>query len=127
MRQKLTTVVECMITAGIRYRSIALLLVALLMSTVSLAQPFVLSGDDWARPRSGHAVAAMPAVRSLVQQWSKNTSDVIVIRYPGGESGNLWALELRDWLVALGIPASTIVIQPGSPNGDEVLLEITAN
>ncbi len=52
---------------------------------------------------------------------------IIEIRYPGGEPGILWASELRDWLISLGIPSDKIATYSGSPNGDELILQITQN
>lgn len=66
----------------------------------------------------------LPAVRQMVEKWMQSEQAVIDIRYPGGEAGSLWASELHDWLVALGIPSSLITSQAGSPNGDELIMHI---
>jgi len=50
----------------------------------------------------------------------------VTIRYPGGDKGNAWALELREWLVALGIPSNYIVLEPGSGGQDRLLLLLEA-
>ena len=102
-----------------------------LLLFVSMALPaadsgFLLDSETWARPRSGSSVSAMPVVRQLVQQWVSAPTQRIDIRYPGGEEGVLWASELRDWLVALGIPAEAIIVQAGSPHADQLLLQLTA-
>ena len=69
----------------------------------------------------------MMPVRQLVEEWMQAQRAVIEIRYPGGESGILWASELRDWLISLGIPSDMIITQSGSPNGDELIMQIKRN
>ena len=48
----------------------------------------------------------------------------VEIRYPGGESGMLWAEELRDWLVSLGIPLNRIQTLSGSAVADRLLINL---
>lgn len=86
------------------------------------AREFVLSADDWARPRSGERVIELPAVRDAVRAWLAAPGAILVVSHPGGERGLLWASELHDWLVALGIPGERIELRPGSPREDAVLL-----
>jgi branched-subunit amino acid transport protein len=87
-----------------------------------LAEPrvFLLELEEWSRPRSGQFVASLPAVRDAVAVWESNQNAQIQIRYPVGESGNLWAQELSDWLIALGIEAGSIDIVTGSIPQDRV-------
>jgi hypothetical protein len=92
-----------------------LLAVLLLAPGVALADgPFILDAAEWARPRSGEAVAAMPTVREAVHIWSQTPSAALAIRHPRGEAGVLWAEELRDWLVALGVPSAGIDLRASS-------------
>ena len=107
--------------------AIACLLPGLLFAPAGYAATYTLSGEEWARPRSGRSIARLTSVRALVEQWMQSPQSVIEIRYPGGESGILWASELRDWLVTLGIPSDAIVTHSGSPNGDELIMQITQN
>ena len=89
-----------------------------------VAQNYVLDSDTWARPRSAREVAMMPSVKQLVQRWMQIEDGRVEIRYPGGEEGSLWASELRDWLVTLGVPSGKIVLRVGSPNADELVLSV---
>ena len=66
----------------------------------------------------------MPAVKSIVQRWMNAPQMLIQIRYPGGEENSLWAFELRDWLVALGIESSSISLQGGRSQAGELILEL---
>ena len=83
---------------------------------------FTISADDWAQPRSGVVIAEFEAVRAAVDYWEKGFDHSILIRYPGGDSGEIWASELRDWLVSLGIPMDYINLVPGSQSAGEVRL-----
>lgn len=86
--------------------------------TVAAESRWQLDAGAWSRPRSGAAVLAMQPVAAAVRAWSDAEAAEIVIRYPGGEDGVLWASELRDWLVSLGVPSSRVRPvaggQPGS-------------
>ena len=89
-------------------------LLLLLPAMVFADGPFTLDAAEWARPRSGEAVAAMPTVREAVYVWAQSPGAALVIRHPRGEAGILWAEELRDWLVAMGVPSADIDLRVGS-------------
>ncbi len=94
--------------------------------TVTYAQTpyvFTLSADEWAQPRSGQVVASFTSIRNAVEYWQKTINSVLLIRYPGEDSGELWASELKDWMVSLGVPNDSIYLASGLDNLDEV--EIT--
>lgn len=103
---------------------------AVLLVTAFAASPVLAAGDwslssaDWARPRDGATIAAMPPLPAVVEAWSRRASATLVVRYPGGEAGDLWAAELADWLVALGVPGSAIATVPGGRPG-RLAFEIT--
>ena len=80
--------------------------------------------EQWARPRSGAAVAQMPALRATVHEWMAAPAGRVVIRYPGGEEGGLWAQELKSWLISLGVPGAHIELWAGSRSEDSVELEV---
>ena len=84
------------------------------------AQTYRLHADTWARPRTGETLLEMPEIRQLMQQWHKTPERVIEIHYPGGEQGMLWAQELRDWLVSLGVPSAQIKTLVGHVAADSV-------
>ena len=83
---------------------------------------FPLSADEWARPRSGQVIPELAAVRSAISYWEKGADALIQIRYPGEDSGELWAAELRDWLISLGVPADYIQLASGAQEADEIKL-----
>ncbi|MEM7207425.1 MAG: hypothetical protein AAF434_06355 [Pseudomonadota bacterium] len=105
-------------------------LVCLAASLLTVAQAdiatYSVTAEEWSRPRSGRGVSELPGLREFVQNWMQagEGNRQILIQYPGGESGTLWASELRDWLVALSIPSEHILLEAGSPSGDELLVRI---
>jgi hypothetical protein len=84
----------------------------------------LLSADEWARPRSGERVLELAPVRDIVNTLLASEDDVLVVSYPGGDAGALWATELRDWLVALGLPRQRIELRPGALRDDLVVLRL---
>lgn len=103
-----------------------LLLPGLLAFAASAAErSWSLRADDWARPRDGRSVAAMAPLPEVVAAWQQQPGQRLLVRYPGGEEGLLWAHELRSWLVALGIPMQAQELVAGSGKADRVELELT--
>lgn len=84
----------------------------------------LLSADEWARPRSGERILELAPVRDIVNTMLASVGDVLVVAYPGGEAGALWATELRDWLVALGLPRERIELRAGALRDDVVVLRL---
>ena len=103
-----------------RYAALCLVLCA-----APVGAQYALDYETWARPRSAAAVLAMPAVERLMRDWLRAApGSRVEIRYPGGAEGSLWAGELRDWLVALGLPAARIDTVSGSRRGGQLELAI---
>jgi len=99
----------------------------ILLSGAALADDdtWALSADTWARPRDGQAVARMAPLPEVVASWSAHPERRLVIHYPGGEDGQLWAYELRSWLVALGIPQDRQELVAGSQQADRIEIELS--
>lgn len=85
---------------------------------------FNLSADEWARPRSGDVIPELASVRAAVSYWGRGTDAILIIRHPGEASGELWAAELRDWLISLGVPSDYIRLIPGTQEADEITLVV---
>ena len=85
---------------------------------------FTLSADEWARPRSGAVIPQLSAIRSAVSYWGKGGDRIMIIRYPGEDSGELWAAEMRDWLISLGVPSDYILLLSGTQAADEIKLVV---
>lgn len=101
-------------------------LLAQLWFSSAQAQTWLLTDEEWARPRQGQTLLQFPSLRAVVHHWMQAGSGFIVIKHPGADEGVIWAGELRDWLVALGIPSSALRLQRGSARGDALALEVTA-
>ncbi|MFT5218764.1 MAG: hypothetical protein ACI9LO_002706 [Planctomycetota bacterium] len=99
---------------------LALILGASLPVLANSVRIYPLSADEWARPRSGAVIAELDAVRSAVSYWDNTINAMLLIRYPGEDSGELWAAELRDWLISLGLPSDVIKLVPGTQLADEI-------
>lgn len=84
-----------------------------------------LGADSWARPRDGVSVARMAPLPEAIAGWSADTNQRLVIHYPGGEDGQLWAFELRSWLVALGVPQEKLELVAGSRQADRIQIELS--
>lgn len=87
--------------------------VMLALPATALAESWTLEASAWARPRDGRAILTMAPLPRVVHAWSRRSDARLMVRYAGGETGELWASELHGWLVAMGIPASAITLTPG--------------
>ena len=103
----------------------SLFLLLLLPLAVPAAESVVITSVEWARPRSGESLARMPGLAKAATSLVGTRNSRLLIRYPGGEEGVLWAEELRSWLVALGIASSRIELVPGAGRADAIVLELS--
>ena len=118
-------------TSSVKYRNtisslglVCLLALVPLVTTANTLRIFSLSADEWARPRSGDIIPEMAPVRAAVSYWGRGVDALLVIRHPGGDSGELWAAELRDWLISLGVPSDYIYLTPGTQEADEIKIVV---
>ena len=116
------------LSTAIRIPELLLLLLLAVpgLGRAETARIFELSADDWARPRSGAVVAQMEPVRLAVSYWDSTPRAAIMLSYPGEDSGELWASELRDWMISLGVPSDAILLAPGLQSGDRLRLLVGA-
>lgn len=90
----------------------------------ALARDHVIRAEEWARPRSAERILEMTPVRNAMHEWRKAEDAGLVVLYAGGEEGSIWAGELRDWLVALGVASDRIELRPGAPSESMVVLRV---
>lgn len=69
---------------------------------------------DWPQIRQGDQLTRIPVLQRVMARFERLNDPQIIIRYPGGDRGNAWAVELRDWLVAMGVSSRRIALEPGS-------------
>ena len=103
---------------------LAVLLVGSGIAAANTTRIFTLSADAWARPRSGAMIPELGSVRAAVSYWGRGGDAIVVIRHPGGDSGELWGAELRDWLISLGVPSDYIRLVPGTQAADQINLVV---
>ena len=84
----------------------------------------MLHANEWAVPKSATTLLNMSAISHSMKLLKKDEKNNLVIRYPGGDEGTLWANELRSWLIALGLSSSRIDLIPGSADPDIIELEV---
>lgn len=105
------------------YLPALLILLLLLPIAGHPTQPVAeITSSEWARPRDGEGITRLPGLQEVVQALLGWRDGRIVVRYPGGEEGILWAEELRSWLVTLGIASSQIELVPGAKRADAIEL-----
>ncbi|HLU62119.1 MAG TPA: hypothetical protein VKZ99_07205 [Gammaproteobacteria bacterium] len=86
-----------------------------------------LGAADWSRPRSAAAILELAPVAEAVRAWEterRRQPVKLVLGHPGGEAGALWAGELRDWLVALGLPPEEVQLAPGGQPEDRLEIRL---
>ena len=83
-----------------------------------------MSADTWAQPRDGRSVTQMAPLPEVISAWARQPGQRLIVRYPGGEEGLLWAHELRSWLVALGIPGQDQELVAGTHQADRIEIEL---
>jgi hypothetical protein len=101
-----------------------LVLALLLLSPLPLrAESVTISAERWVTPRSGETVAAWSELRELMAAFDRKPGAQLVIHYAPGETGSLWAEELRSWLVSLGIPSGRITLKDNLQRHDIVRVD----
>lgn len=73
-----------------------------------------ISREEWPQIQRGIQVTQYAKLSGVVNELDRTADGSIVVLHPGGEAGHQWANEIRDWLVALGIPSRRIALRPGS-------------
>jgi hypothetical protein len=84
----------------------------------------VLHAEQWEAARAGESLLALPVLKQVVNTWAARPHQKIELRYPGGEDGELWVAELKDWLVSLGIASKYMTAVPGSGEADTIRFQI---
>ena len=70
----------------------------------------------WQTPRSGAAILANQALRPCVNALLETPGSLLLITAPDTDDASIQANELRQWLLALALPANRVRIQTGSGN-----------
>ncbi len=115
-----------MIYRAIIFRVVVLNSILSLLISLAYANEnkFHISSEQWAAPRTASAILKMPAIVEVMLVLQSNKNNFLVIHHPGGDDGSLWAVELRGWLISLGLSGSKINLAPGSSDTKQIDLEI---
>lgn len=107
-----------------RSGAILAVLVGLCLASAAWADSdgYSISADQWAQPRSGAELVRLPPLRAAVQDWITHPGAHIIIVDSGSDTGTLWAGEVADWLVALGVPSDQIEKRVSAEQGEDSLL-----
>lgn len=105
---------------------LTLILIALSSSAPAIDTAHRLTLEQWSVPRNAESIVAMPALARTMQDFQATANARLRIHHPGGNSGVLWAGELRAWLITLGVPSTDIEMVAGSANIDVIELEVVS-
>lgn len=87
-------------------------------------QQWRLSEEQWDLIKQGEQLLNNPVMQEVVDAWSSNQRQIIELRYPGGEEGELWVRELKDWLISLAIPSQYLFVVAGSGEAGVIIIKI---
>ncbi|MBT59051.1 MAG: hypothetical protein CL393_05930 [Acidiferrobacteraceae bacterium] len=85
----------------------------------------ILSRAQWPEVRTGMTVLGIEPLKRSILFFDANPGSRLIIRYPGGDVGNAWAFELRDWLISLGLASKHIRLEPGSGVPNAIMILVT--
>lgn len=103
------------------------LVMLLFCSPIFAANTELLHANEWLVPKKTSVLLAMPAIKKSMINMQKNSNSILMLKYPGGDEGTLWANELRSWLVTLGLSSQRINMVQGSANSTTIELEVVSN
>lgn len=120
-----------MVSKQLNMRILFFSLVFMALANVSgAAESLILSQEEWSQPKKVESVLQMPAIRQALTAMAKSPNSQLIVLYPGGDEGTLWAHELKAWLVSLGLSSHQIDLRPGSRQSSglemQVVLPISA-
>ncbi len=107
-----------------KHISTVLLSFILLLNCKYVVAVELLHANEWSVPKQALTILAMPAINGVMKKLQNNVNSTLMIKYPGGDEGTLWANELRSWLVALGLSSRRIELIPGSAVSTIIELDV---
>jgi len=91
------------------------------------AESLSLAAAEWAPPRRAEALAAHKPLGDFLRVLDRGDAGLLRIRHAGGELDSRFAEQLRDALVALGVPTARIHLVPAAADADRLILEFSAH
>ena len=87
---------------------------------------YMLTQEQWAQPKRVENILQMQAIKNTLMEFEKLPGSRLLILYPGGDEGTLWASELKAWLVSMGLSSRQIEIKPGSSESNVIEMRVEA-
>ena len=87
-------------------------------------QQWKLTEEQWDLVKQGEQVLDLAVLKQPLDAWSSQSNVAVELRYPGGEEGELWVEELKDWLISLAIPSKYLFAVAGSGEADVIIIKI---
>jgi len=82
------------------------------------------SGEYLARLRTSSEFVAVPGLSEMVKKLNADQTLGLIVRYPGGETGQIWGGRIESWLISHGLSSRRISLEVGTSRDDgvEILL-----
>ena len=91
------------------------------------AETLTLAAADWPQPRRAEILTAHRPLGDFLLAFDLRNAKVLRIRHAGGETDSRFAEQLRDALVAFGVPSARIHLVPAAADSAQLILELSAN
>jgi len=91
------------------------------------AEALTLMAADWPQPRRAETLAAHRPLGDFLQALDQRNARVLRILHAGGETDSRFAEQLRDALVAFGVPSAHIRLVPAAADSEQLILEFSVN
>lgn len=91
------------------------------------AETLTLAAADWPQPRRAEILSAHRPLSDFLLAFDQRNAKVLRIRHAGGETDSRFAEQLRDALVAFGVPSARIHLVPAAADSEQLILELSAN
>ncbi len=89
------------------------------------AETLTLTAADWPAPQRAEALATHRPLGDFLRTLDRGAADKLRIRHAGGEPDGRFAEQLRAALVALGVPAARIRLEPAAADAGRLILEFS--
>lgn len=130
-RLKGTNVYKSKYQTVVSVLSVIIFASGLLLSSIVIAdelkpkdQEWKLLEEQWDLIKQGEQLLKMTMMKQVIDVWSLRQGQAIELRYPGGEEGEIWVEELKDWLISLAIPSKYLFTVAGSGDADVIIIKI---
>lgn len=104
--------------------AIFVFLASSLWMPITQAETCTINDSFWLQPRSGVSVLDNQEIKPCITILRANHHSTLVINYNDTDEASVSAEELRQWLIALALPATRIVLKKLNTSTDPLRLEI---